>query len=58
MIHYLGYLVEKLGTIPTEVDNGKIIETEKVIYKIEEVKDRHITKVKACKIEEIEESKE
>ena len=60
MILYHGYLVEKLGTVPTEKDKGAIIETEKVVYKIEEIKNRHINKVKACKIKpvEIEEQKE
>ncbi len=49
-----GYLVEELGRIPTEKDKGVVIETEKVAYKIENVKDRHISKVKACKVEQIE----
>ncbi len=44
-----GFLVEKLGRIPTEKDKGFVIETDKVIYKIEEVSNRHIVKVKACK---------
>lgn len=51
-----GYLVEELGRIPTEKDKGVVIETEKVAYKIENVKDRHISKVKACKIEQIEDN--
>ena len=46
-----GYLVEKLGRVPTEKDKGIIIETDSVIYEIEAVKDRHIVKVKATKIE-------
>lgn len=45
-----GYLVEKLGKVPTKEDKGVTIETEKVIYKIEDVENRHITKVKACKL--------
>lgn len=49
-----GYLVEELGRIPTEKDKGVVIETPKVAYKIENVKDRHISKVKACKVEQIE----
>ncbi len=53
-----GYLVEELGRIPTEKDKGVVIETEKVAYKIENVKDRHISKVKACKIEQIEDNEE
>lgn len=44
-----GYLVEHLGRIPTEKDKGVIIETDNIVYKIEMVKDRQITKVKACK---------
>ncbi len=51
-----GYLVEELGRIPTEKDKGVVIETEKVAYKIENVKDRHISKVKACKIQQIEDN--
>jgi len=50
-----GYLVEKLGRIPNEKDKGKIIETEKVIYKLEKIEDKHIEKVKACIIEKPEE---
>jgi len=50
-----GYLVEKLGRIPNEKDKGKIIETEKVIYKLEKIEDKHIEKVKACIIEKTEE---
>ena len=56
-----GYLVEKLGRVPTEIDKGVTIETKNVIYKIEDVKDRHISKVKVCKlgtIEELEENEE
>ena len=33
-----------------------VIETEKVVYKIESVKNRHIDKVKACKIKTIDEN--
>ena len=49
-----GYLVEKLGRIPTDKDKGTVIETEDVVYKIENVKERRITKIKACKIEKVE----
>jgi len=43
-----GYLLELLGRVPE--DNGKpIIETEKVVYKIEEYVDKRIEWVKACK---------
>lgn len=51
-----GYLVEELGRIPTDKDKGVIIETQKVVYKIEKVKDRHILQVKACKVQEVEEN--
>ncbi len=53
-----GYLVEELGRIPTEKDNGVVIETEKMIYKIEQVKNKHITKVKACRVENADSSEE
>ena len=43
-----GYLLELLGRIPE--DNEKpIIETEKVVFKIEEYEDKRIEWVKACK---------
>ncbi len=58
LILYLGYLVEKLGRIPTEKDIGIVIETDKVIYKIEEVENKHISKVKACKVEKLENDEE
>ncbi len=45
-----GYLVDKLGKVPTKNDKGKVIETERVIYKIEKVENKHIAKVKACKV--------
>lgn len=43
-----GYLIKKLDRIPKDGEKP-IIETEKVTYKIEKVKDRQIIKVKACK---------
>lgn len=51
-----GYLIEELGRIPSE-NEKPIIETEDVIYKVEAIKDKRITKVKACKVqkEEVEE---
>ena len=49
-----GYLVDKLGRIPTDKDKGVMIETDKINYKIEMVKNKQIIKVKACKTEEIE----
>ena len=43
-----GYLIKKLDRIPKDGEKP-IVETEKVTYKIEKVKDRKILKVKACK---------
>ena len=48
-----GYPVEKLGRVPTSRDKNRTIETTDVEYKIESVKDKHIVKVKACKIQNI-----
>ena len=43
-----GYLLKELDRIPR--DNEKpVIETEKVTYKIEKIRDKQILKVKACK---------
>ena len=44
-----GYLVEILGKIPNEKDEGFVIETKKANYKIEKVINKHIVKVKVCK---------
>lgn len=52
-----GYLVEELGKIPAE-NEKTTIETENVIYKIEKVKDKRITKIKACKIQPVEKNEE
>ncbi len=52
-----GYLIEELGRIPDEKEKP-IIETEKVIYKIEAVKDKRIIKIKACKVNKVEEQEE
>lgn len=46
-----GYIIEKMGRIPTEKDLEKSIDTKDMIYTIEEIKDKHITVVKATKIE-------
>ena len=46
-----GYIIEKMGRIPTENDLEKSIDTKDMIYTIEEIKDKHITVVKATKIE-------
>ena len=48
-----GYLVDKLGRIPTKEDKGLEIETQNAIFKIEKIEDKHIIKVKACKIEKV-----
>lgn len=48
-----GYLQEELGRIPTEEENP-IIETEELTFKIEEVEDKRIMKVKVCKNEKLE----
>lgn len=53
-----GYLVDELGRIPTEKDKNLEIETNNAIYKIEAIEDKHIIKVKACKVEKIDEEKE
>lgn len=52
-----GYLIEELGRIPDEKEKP-VIETEDVIYKIEKVKDKRIIKIKACKIEKLEQEEE
>ena len=44
-----GYLIDELGRIPGDKEKPEI-ETEKVIYKVEKVKDRRIIKIKACKL--------
>lgn len=43
-----GYLLEKLGKIPSEKESP-LIETSEVNYKIEKIKHKRIIKVKACK---------
>ena len=44
-----GYLVEELGRIPSEKEKKLVVETPDITYKIEEIKDKRITRVKACK---------
>ena len=44
-----GYLIEELGRIPAENEKKIVVETPEVTYKIEEIKDKRIVKVKACK---------
>ena len=50
-----GYLIEELGRIPDEKEKP-VIETEKVTYKVEKIKDMRIVKIKACKNETVEEN--
>ena len=52
-----GYLIELLGRIP-EDDEMPEIETEKVVYKIEDYEDKRILWVKACKNNKVEIEKE
>lgn len=44
-----GYLMELLDRVPTEEENP-IIETDKLVFKIQEFDERRIAKVKVCKI--------
>ena len=44
-----GYLMELMDRVPTEEENH-VIETDKLVFKIEEFDDRRISKVKLCKI--------
>lgn len=46
-----GYIIEKMGRIPTEKDIKKTIRTKEMIYTIEEIRDKHITVVKASRVE-------
>ena len=44
-----GYLLFELNRIPNDKEKGIIIETDKVIYKVEKIEGNRIKKVKACK---------
>ena len=44
-----GYLMELMDRVPTEEENP-VIETDKLVFRIEEFDDRRIAKVKVCKI--------
>ena len=44
-----GYLIEELGRIPAENEKKIVVETTDITYKIEEIKDKRITRVKACR---------
>ncbi|MEE3415971.1 MAG: transporter associated domain-containing protein [Prevotella sp.] len=46
-----GYIIEKMGRIPTEKDIKKTIRAKEMIYTIEEIRDKHITFVKASRVE-------
>lgn len=52
-----GYLINELGRIPSEKEHPEV-ETEDAIYKVTEVEDRRIIKIKATKIRKVEEEKE
>ena len=45
-----GYLLFELNRIPNDKEKGIIIETNKVIYKVEKIEGNRIKKVKACKV--------
>lgn len=49
-----GFLVSKIAKVPTKSDVGRVVEGENIVYKIEQVKDKHISKVKICKINDYE----
>lgn len=44
-----GYLVSKISKVPTKNDIGRIVELENILFTIEQVKDKHILKVKIQK---------
>lgn len=45
-----GYLLFELNRIPNDKEKGIVIETDKVIYKVEKIEGNRIKKVKVCKI--------
>lgn len=47
-----GFLLEKLGRVPSKKDKGLKVETDDAIYEIENIKDNHILKVKITKIKD------
>ena len=47
-----GYLLDLIGRVP-EDEELPVIETEKVIYKIEEFEDKRIVNVKACIVHDL-----
>ncbi len=52
-----GYLIDELGRFPDEKEKP-IVELEKVVYKIEKIKNKRITKVKVCIVDAIKEEEE
>ena len=52
-----GYIIDEMGRIPTE-EEQPIIDTEDVIYKVEKMEDKRITKIKATKTRQINQEKE
>ena len=44
-----GYLLFELNRIPNDKEKGIIVETNKVNYKIERIKENRIISIKACK---------
>ena len=53
-----GYLIEKLGRIPSEKEKKITIETEEAMYIIEKIKDKRIDKVKVIKKEQKEQDED
>ncbi len=52
-----GYLIDEIGRFPDEKEKP-IVELEKVVYKIEKIKNKRITKVKVCIVDAIKEEEE
>jgi putative hemolysin len=44
-----GFLIGQLGRIPSD-DESPIVEFNSVVFKVEQVTEKRITKVKVCKI--------
>ena len=44
-----GFLIGQLGNIPEKRDNPPSIEFNDLIFKIEEIEDKRISRVKVCK---------
>ena len=52
-----GFLVDYLGKVPDMSDKGKEVTFDNVTYKILEVENKHISKIKAVKHKELIEEK-